>query len=288
MKRQLLQLIFVTTLSLYLIACQTDLLNDQPESYVKSTDGVSIHHTKTSVASDVTLLFIHCWGCNSSYWELQVENFAKTHQVITLDLAGHGLSGANRDEFTIEMFADDIVAVVNKLGLSNVILVGHSLGAATAIEATLKLPKQILGIVAVDTFETSYQWPNKSEINNVMIPFRKNFYKSTYPMIKSRFAPHTDKSLIYSIAKDIALAPPDIGISSLENFYQWMATDYSTSRSKLSIPLIHINSLQAKKPIDSSEHVLYVKYVGHYIPQESPKKFNEALDQALLKLNIQK
>jgi len=288
MKKQLLQLLFVSTLSLHLIACQTTLLSNPPENYVKSADGVSIHHTKTGVTNNVTLLFIHCWGCNKSYWEPQVENFAKTHQVITLDLAGHGLSGANREEFTIELFANDVIAVVNKLGLTNVILVGHSLGGPTAIEAALKLSNRVLGIIAVDTFETSYQWPDQSEIDSVMIPFRKNFYKTTYPMIKSRFASHTDKSLIYRIAKDIALAPPDIGISSLENLYQWMAKDYHNSRSKLTVPLIHINSLQTMKPLDNSEQVLNVKYVGHYIPQESPKKFNEALDKALQQLNQQK
>ena len=287
MKRQLLQLLFVSTLSLYLIACQTNLISNLPENYINSTDGVPIHHTNAAKASEVTLLFIHCWGCNSSYWEPQIERFSKTHQVITLDLAGHGLSGANRDEFTIELFAKDVVAVVNKLGLTNVILVGHSLGAPTAIEAALKLSNRVMGIIAVDTFETNFQWPDQPEIDSVMIPFRKNFYKTTYPIIKSRFAPHTDKSLVYRIAKDIALAPPDIGTNSLENLYQWMATNYHNSRSKLTVPLIYINSLQTMKPLDNSEQVLNVKYVGHYIPQESPKKFNEALGKALQQLNKQ-
>jgi pimeloyl-ACP methyl ester carboxylesterase len=67
-----------------------------------------------------------------------------------------------------------------------------------------------------------------------------------------------------------------------------MAKDYNNSRPKLTVPLIHINSLQTKKPLDNSERVLYVKYVGHYIPQESPKKFNRALDKALQQLNNQK
>lgn len=290
MKNKQLKINSIILLSLFLMACQTIPTNNKqftkPEGYVSSTDSVQIYYTKTAVKSENTLVFIHCWGCNGTYWEAQIKYFAKSHQVITLDLAGHGLSGADRDNFTIEKFADDVVAVVKTLGLSNIVLVGHSLGAAVAIETSLKAPDQVKGIITVDTFATGNQWPDESEIERVMIPFRKAFYKMTYPRIKSRFAPHTDKSLIYRIAKDISLAPPDIGTNSLENLYRWIASDFQNARSKLTVPLIHINSRQSNTPRNSTEKILYVQSAGHFIPLEAPKKFNTVLDQALEILTI--
>jgi pimeloyl-ACP methyl ester carboxylesterase len=280
MKRKLLYRIIVTILCLCLIACQTTQINGPPDSFVNSSDGIPIYYTKTGT-TNTTLLFIHCWGCNSNYWKPQIEEFNKTHQVISLDLAGHGLSGANRNKFTIELFADDVIAVIEKLDLSNVILVGHSLGAVAAIEAALKLPHVISGIIAVDTFETEYKWPKASEITQAMIPFQKNFYKTTYPKIKDRFTPQADKSLIYHISKDIALAPPDIGRDSLENLYQWIANSYQNTRMQMTVPLILINSRRNNISTTSAEKILYIPFVGHYIPQEAPKRFNTSLYQAI-------
>ena len=285
-----LKICTLTLLSFLLFACKTISVNNsssKPEGYISSSDGVPIYYTNSGDTDNKTLVFIHCWGCNGTYWGSQIDYFAKSHQVITLDLAGHGLSGAERDNFTIEKFSEDVITIVNKLGLSNVVLIGHSLGALAAVEASLKLPEHIKGIIAIDTFETDYPWPKISEIAQVMAPFQKNFYKTTYPKIKNRFTPQTDKSLIYRIAKDIALAPPDIGVNSLENMYQWMAKDYKIIRSKLTTPLLLINAIQTKKPTDESKQIFYINYVGHYIPQEAPIKFNETLDQALQQLNNQ-
>lgn len=293
LKRYLHQAISIVILCLCLPACNTISVNhsdlSKNEGYVSSQDGAAIYYKRLGTENDQTLIFLHCWGCNSSYWEPQIEYFANNYQVVILDFAGHGLSGADREDFTVEKFADDIEAVIRKLDQNNIILVGHSLGAASAIETASRISDHIDGIIAVDTFETSFNWPDQLEIDAVMLPYQKNFYQTTYRRIKSRFVPHTDKSLIYQVAKDIALAPPDIGANSLKNFYQWMAKDFRNIRLELKVPLIHINSLRSKKSTgDNSEQILYVKYAGHFIPQEAPGKFNEALNQALQKFNSQK
>ena len=62
-----------------------------------SSDGVDIHY-EVHGEGEPTLVFIHGWSCDRSYWQAQVEYFAKQYQVITIDLAGHGESGTNRSE----------------------------------------------------------------------------------------------------------------------------------------------------------------------------------------------
>jgi pimeloyl-ACP methyl ester carboxylesterase len=81
-----------------------------------STDQVTIKY-ETAGRGETALMFVHCWTCNRGYWDKQVEHFAGRHQVVRLDLAGHGESGRERKDYTIEAFGGDVAAVVEKLGL---------------------------------------------------------------------------------------------------------------------------------------------------------------------------
>ena len=75
-----------------------------------------------------TLLFIHGWNCDRRYWSDQLAYFAEQHQVVAIDLAGHGESGLQRTEWTIGQFGADVASVADQLVLDDVILVGHSMG----------------------------------------------------------------------------------------------------------------------------------------------------------------
>lgn len=292
MKYQSLKIISSIFLCLIIQSCQPTLIKNQPlstnQGYVDSSDGVPIYYTKTANNTGTTIVFIHCLGCNQRYWEPQVKYFSKNHQVITLDLAGHGLSDSERDNFTIDLFANDVLAVLTKLQLNNVVLVGQSLGSSVAIASALKHAAPITGVITINTFETNQQWPNSSEIESILLPFRENFYKATFPYIKSKFAPYTDKTLIYKMSKEIALTPPDIGVSSLENFYQWNSNSYQHAKAQISIPLIHINSQLTRPPLNNKDNIIQVKTSAHFLPQETPNKFNLALEQVLMSISTMK
>ena len=89
-----------------------------------SSDGVDIHY-EVHGEGEPTLVFIHGWSCDRSYWQAQVDYFAKKYQVITIDLAGHGESGTNRSEWNLRNYGTDVVSVVNALQLEKLVLVGH-------------------------------------------------------------------------------------------------------------------------------------------------------------------
>ena len=89
---------------------------------------------------DRALVFVHCWSCDTrTYWQNQVDEFAKDFRVVTVDLGGHGQSGMNRKEWTMAAFGADVAAVVNKLDLKNIVLVGHSMGGPVCLEAARRL-----------------------------------------------------------------------------------------------------------------------------------------------------
>src|ERR1700730_13941068 len=78
-----------------------------------SPDGVGIHYETTGKGRPA-LVLVHCWTCDSSFWQDQVARLAKNHQVVTLDLAGHGRSGRTRKNYTIEAFGQDVKAVADR------------------------------------------------------------------------------------------------------------------------------------------------------------------------------
>ena len=74
---------------------------------VPATDGVPIHYSVQG-KGDPALVFIHCGGCDRKLWDNQVPVFAKSHRVVTIDLPGHGASGQERKNWSIESYADDV------------------------------------------------------------------------------------------------------------------------------------------------------------------------------------
>lgn len=64
------------------------------------------------------LLLIHGLGSSARDWEMQVDEFAKSFRVITLDLRGHGQSDQPRGPYSLSMFAADTVGLLKGLGSS--------------------------------------------------------------------------------------------------------------------------------------------------------------------------
>src|SRR4029079_11644016 len=116
----------------------------------KSSDGVAIHY-ETQGQGEPALVFVHGWAINRRYWDAQVPVFARAHQVVTLDLAGHGESGRERKDWTVAAFGQDVRAVVEALGLKKVVLIGHSMSGNVILEAARTMPERVAGLIPVDT-----------------------------------------------------------------------------------------------------------------------------------------
>jgi pimeloyl-ACP methyl ester carboxylesterase len=74
------------------------------------------------------LLLIPGWGMDASIWNRQIAEFAKTHRVVAIDPRSQGASSKTSDGNTPQARAGDIDAVMRKLSLDHVVLVGWSQG----------------------------------------------------------------------------------------------------------------------------------------------------------------
>ncbi len=245
--------------------------------YVESADGSRIHYS-VSGKGDVALVFVHCWTCNDSFWNKQAGYFSDRYRVVTLDLAGHGKSGSTRKRYTMEAFGQDVTAVVNKLGLDKVVLIGHSMGGPVILNAAQDLGERVVGIVGVDTFYTPFVYPKtKEQIDAFIKPFRDDFSNASTGMVKSMFPPQADPELIKDMVAYFAKSDREVGLSAMNEIFTWSAIHRSAALNRYADKLRNINADPETRNNPANPGVVLISGAGHFVAQEKPDMFNQAL-----------
>jgi pimeloyl-ACP methyl ester carboxylesterase len=179
-------------------------------------DGIQIRFDSEG-ASERTLIFVHGWSCDRSYWKAQVRAFADRYQVVTVDLAGHGESGAGRPAYTMESFGADVVAVIDELRLDNAVIIGHSMGGDVVVEAALQRPDAVRGLVWVDDYSNLSRVRTPEQVEAFVAPFRTDLVARTRALVAEFFPPSADPALVEWVAADMASALPSVALNALEH-----------------------------------------------------------------------
>lgn len=93
------------------------------------------------------ILLIHGLSSSMGFWEYQVEELARTHRVLALDLPGYGASGRPDAPYTPVWYADIVDAFLYAQGLDRAIIMGHSMGGQVAMELALRHPDRVERLV---------------------------------------------------------------------------------------------------------------------------------------------
>jgi pimeloyl-ACP methyl ester carboxylesterase len=252
---------------------------------VMSVDDVAIHY-EVSGQGTPTLVFVHGFTSNRSYWKEQVAYFVKQHQVVTLDLAGHGESGQNRENWTMEAFGKDVASVVDKLDLKSVVLVGHSMGGSVMVEAALAMPDSVIGLVAADTFRNLEQDPTPEQANAFLAPFRADFASAMRELVGTVFTSTTDPALVERVTRDATTFPPQIAAETYSALYLNIPNLRKKLRA-LTAPIFAINSDYRPNNVTGAKRygveMVLMSQVGHMVMMEDPETFNRLLSGFLAK-----
>ncbi|SFU04767.1 alpha/beta fold hydrolase [Pseudomonas marincola] len=89
-------------------------------------DGCQLHYEEYGEGKP--LLLVHGLGSSTLDWEYQIGELARHYHVFAIDLRGHGRSDKPREAYSMEIFAADVVALIEHLNLPPVHLVGISMG----------------------------------------------------------------------------------------------------------------------------------------------------------------
>ena len=98
-----------------------------------------------------TLLLVHGFPLNGRAWSRQIPAFSPAFRVIVPDLRGLGGSEGGAEPVAMGRYAEDLQALVLRLGAGPVTLVGHSMGGYVALAFARDFPQLLQGLVLVGT-----------------------------------------------------------------------------------------------------------------------------------------
>ena len=248
--------------------------------YVPSRhDGLSIHYERRG-SGETTILFVHGWACDSSYWHLQMDAFSDDYHVLAIDLGGHGKSGTERADYTTDSFVADIESVVDRVEAKRLVLVGHSLAGPIVVEAARHLGDRVVGVVGVDTL-WNLGAPSDAQIVEQMASFRADFVGAAQSFVRSMFIESSDPDLIETTVAAMSGIEPRIAISAMEHQMR-EAGRFQPNLRELQVPVTVINTTDFW-PTDvdaltrAGADVQMMSGVGHFLMLEEPAEFNEYL-----------
>ena len=256
----------------------------EPENVAISSDGLEIRFDVQG-EGDPTLVFIHGWCCDRTYWDAQVPHFSKKYKVVAIDLVGHGESDINRKVWSMEMLGKDVVAVIKQLGINNVVLIGHSMVGSVVLDAAQMIPERIVGLVGVDTFGRIRGPMPQDEIEKSLVRYQTNFSDSIAALVRRvMFTPNSDPVLIEKIASDMAAAPPEVGLSELIELFKY---DFVSAVQQIEVPIRCINANRNEKNVKEAQQythsydVVAMSNVGHFVMMEDPETFIRLLEEII-------
>ncbi|MGK7910827.1 MAG: alpha/beta fold hydrolase [Synechococcus sp.] len=254
---------------------------------VLSGDGVEIAYDVRG-QGDTTLVFVHCWSCDRAYWQDQLDGFADDYRVVSLDLAGHGMSGNNREDWTVAAHAEDVRAVLDTLELDNAILIGHSMGGSVSVVAAGLMPDRVIGVACADTLHDADAAFDPAFAEQIATQMEADFIGVRSEMLGQMFLPDSDGEVEAWVAERGETAYAPAAIALMRNFATF---DLAEAMSATDVPIrcVNANALPPMIPETAVEtNQQYADYdaeimdgVGHFLQLEDPEVFNALLAEAI-------
>jgi pimeloyl-ACP methyl ester carboxylesterase len=270
----------VAAVLLALVIAAASANAEPPESgTVASADGVAIAYERHGTGGSA-LVLVHGWSCDRSYWQAQAAALADRFTVVTLDLAGHGESGSGRSDWTIASFGADVAAVAGRLALTDIVLVGHGMGGDVILEAQRLLPGRVRGLVWVDTYKQLPIGRTTEQLDAFIASLEDDYASTTQNVVRRLFDAGSDPGLVDRVARDMASAPPAIGIPTVRSALLY-ACEVPDVLQAIDVPVVAINPEQpASNAAALQRHgvdLVTLPGGGHFLMMEAPERFNAAL-----------
>ncbi len=258
------------------------------DGIARSLDGTKIHY-EISGRGRTALLFVHGWLGSTRWWDAQRDFFSDRYLVVQVDLAGHGQSERSRTQWSAQTYAEDIGAVGNQIDADRIVLIGHSMAGAYAVEAGPLIPKTA-AIVLVDTLKNLDQLTSLQQTGQLFDLYRKDF-KSAVENVLSQylFAKSSPVQVRSRILREFLSAEPEFAIQVIEPLYRM---DVRESAKRIKVPVRAINSDFSATHCENNRKCFQdygfeeISGTGHYPMLESPEAFNRALTKILGSLNV--
>ncbi len=120
-----------------------------PEPVMLEAGGYAINYLRSGTGVGTPLVLVHGFGGDLNNWMFNQPVLAEEHDVIALDLPGHGRSSKVVGAGDVPSLSGALAAFLDALGLERAHLIGHSLGAAVILDLALAAPARAVSLTLI-------------------------------------------------------------------------------------------------------------------------------------------
>ncbi len=244
----------------------------------------------------IPIIFIHGFPYNSSMWAQQIASLKEKYNCITYDVRGLGETPSGDGQFTMEMFVDDLFAVIDDLHLDRPVIAGFSMGGYITLRAVEKEQNRFRAIILCDTRAEADDDTGKLKRANAISTINRHgveqFVSDFVPTTFGKDAPNRIAETYNTILQQAQTESP-IGVKGC---LLAMATRTNTTDSlaDIQVPtLLLVGEHDALTPpsmmqqmhekIAGSEMVT-VPEAGHMTPLENPEAVTQGIGDFLARV----
>jgi pimeloyl-ACP methyl ester carboxylesterase len=224
------------------------------------------------------VVFVHSLAGNSRQWMDQLVH-VRTHGCgVAFDLRGHGRSDPPDDgDYSLDASVDDLLAVIDALGIGQIVLVGHSLGAAIATVFASAHAERVRALLMVDPVGDQRLAPD--EMQHFLVALDTPRYDELIRDYWKSIAGNV-RNVRDQVLRDLDRTPRAAVIGMLRSLQRTNLTRAIRSYGgpKLSVITALNNFPFSLHHIDDAINLVQVDTAGHWLHMEKPESFNGVLD----------
>jgi pimeloyl-ACP methyl ester carboxylesterase len=257
-----------------------DPLKEAPSRFAK-LDKLRVHY-KSLGTGKTALVLVHGWCGDVSFWSEQVPALAGKMRVVLIDLPGHGKSDRPKIDYTMDLFARAVDAVLQDAGVEEAVLAGHSMGTPVVRQFYRLFPKKTRALVAVDGSFRRLMI-DQAMLDKIIEQFSgPDFKEKAGKFVETMLGPKTPAQVRERVKTAISNADQHVALSAMKA----MLSPAIWKEDRIEVPVL---AIMAKSPFWGDEYKAAVRKlipkleyreldgVGHFLMLERPAEVNGIL-----------
>ena len=265
--------------------------------HITALDGVRLYYEE--VGQGTPVVFLHEYAGDWRSWEAQVRHFSRVHRCVTYSQRGYPPSDVPKDgaRYSQDIARDDVLALMDSLKIDRAHVVGHSMGAYTALHVGIVAPQRCFSVTAAGCgWGSTPDAKKREEMKALAAETGKMFAEEGIVAASAKYADapmrqafkHKDPRGYAEFARMLAEHSAEGHAYTMLNLQLKRPTlwEMEDKLKKFSVPLLIIVGDEDEPCIDGSVFLkrtapsaglLMIPRSGHNVPSEEPAQFNAAL-----------
>jgi len=164
------------------------------------------------------------------------------------------------------------------------VLIGHSMGGAVVLEASLQVPDRVRAIIGIDNFQDLTLKYFPAQVKAFLAPFEADFEGTAKTFVATIVGEQADSAVKAFIVEDMASAPKEVALRSFESLFGY---DFAAALKGFNIPIRTVSSTLRPTSVEKNRTLVpgfavdFIEGVGHFPMLEKPEIFNRTLTRVI-------